>query len=84
MTSRLECVTRLQDHAENEALPAEVRQDCKEAATQLLKAEGWFAPHFKTGGIYWPTEEAYQALGRTPHPFPPNLAAYFQHIEESA
>lgn len=76
MTSRLECVTRLQDHAENEGLPAEVRQDCKEAAHELLTAHWW-----RPSGIYWPTEKAY-ALCR--QPFPPNLAEYFQHIEESA
>lgn len=29
---------------------------------------------------YWPTEKAYQALGRTPHPFPPNLAEYMESI----
>lgn len=78
--NRLECISRLQDYAEDETLPAEVRQDCRDAATQLLKASGWFLPNVKIGGIYWPTEKAYAALGREPQAFPPNLAAYMESV----
>lgn len=79
--NRLECISRLQDHAEDETLPAEVRQTCSEVARKLRK--------FKWDIGFWPTEKAYAVLGKeeptepTPKagdPFPPNLAKYMESV----
>jgi hypothetical protein len=53
--NRLETVSRLQDHAVDTSLPPEVREDCKQAAAHLQRAEGWFRPGLVSGGVYWPT-----------------------------